>query len=129
MFFISQTHFAVDGSTCIRPIAPLLLFVFLFVILSIVRRIKNESKEKKQVVLGTAKEMLAFLGVYQGEINEYFDENMALAVSLVQKASGYLPQNGILDPKTQIELLKILSETEIEVDNQLEMAKQYFYVK
>ncbi|MBR2916445.1 MAG: hypothetical protein IKC07_02445 [Clostridia bacterium] len=69
--------------------------------------------------------MLAFLGIYQGEINEYFDENMALSVSLVQKASGYLPQNGVLDPATQIELLKILSETEVEVDNQLEMAKQY----
>ncbi|MBQ2890929.1 MAG: S41 family peptidase [Clostridia bacterium] len=84
----------------------------------------QSSEEIKNV-----KEMLAFLGVYQGEINEYFDENMALAVSLVQKASGYLPQNGILDPATQIELLQILSEAEIEVDDQLEMAKQYFYVR
>ncbi len=84
----------------------------------------QSSEEIKNV-----KEMLAFLGIYQGEINEYFDENMALAVSLVQKASGYLPQNGILDPATQIELLKILSEAEVEVDNQLEMAKQYFYVR
>ena len=87
-------------------------------------KVGDNSPEIKSV-----KEMLSFLGVYQGEINEHFDENMALSVSLVQKASGHLPQNGILDPATQIELLQILSEAEIEVDTQLEMAKQYFYAR
>lgn len=76
-----------------------------------------------------AKEMLAFLGVYQGEINEYYDENLKIAVTVLQKSTDYVAPTGVLDPVTQIELLKALSEAKVMKDNQLEQAKQYLLEK
>ena len=71
-----------------------------------------------------AKEMLSFLGVYHGEIDEYFDENLRISLSAIQKSSGYTP-TGDLDPVTQIELLQLLCETTVLKDNQLDVAVEY----
>lgn len=73
-----------------------------------------------------AKEMLKFLGIYHGEVNECFDENLKITVAAIQKATEHLEVTGELTPETQIEILKILCETEIVIDTQLEQAKLYF---
>lgn len=72
-----------------------------------------------------AKEMLKFLGIYQGEINDCFDENMKIAVTALQKATEHIEATGELNPETQIEILKVLCESEIVIDSQIEEAKKY----
>ncbi len=76
-----------------------------------------------------AKEMLSFLGVYHGEINEYFDENLKIVLTSIQKATNYIEPNGVLNPVTQIEILDLLCSTTILKDNQLDTAIKYLKEK
>ncbi len=69
------------------------------------------------------KEMLKFLDLYQGEVNEYYDENLKIAIIHIQKSTTHLSPNGILDPMTQLEIYKILNESEVINDDQLNEAK------
>lgn len=73
-----------------------------------------------------AKEMLSFLGLYHGEINEYFDENLKIVLTAIQKATDYIEPNGVLNPVTQIEILDLLCSTTVLKDNQLDAAIKYF---
>lgn len=73
-----------------------------------------------------AKEMLSFLGIYHGEINEYYDENLKIVITAIQKASDYIEPNGVLNPVTQIEILDLLCNTKVLKDNQLERAIEFF---
>ncbi len=93
----------------------------------------NEPKYKYTYSVGMSdpeiknvKEILKFLGIYHGEVNEYYDENLQIAVSAIQKSSNYIPQTGVLDPATQIEILEMMCDTKIVIDKQLEEAKAYF---
>lgn len=73
----------------------------------------------------TAKEMLSYLGIYIGEINDVYDENMRIAVSTFQKIEGLFPY-GVLDKTTQFNLYKTMSELKEEVDDQLKAALSAF---
>ena len=73
----------------------------------------------------TAKEMLSYLGVYIGEINDVYDENMRIAVSTFQKIEGLFPY-GVLDKTTQFNLYKTMSELKEELDDQLKAALSAF---
>ncbi|MBE7011767.1 MAG: PDZ domain-containing protein [Ruminococcaceae bacterium] len=76
-----------------------------------------------------AKEMLKFLGVYHGEVDEYFDENLKIVLTAIQKSSDYIEPNGVLNPVTQIEILDILCNTKIEKDNQMDAAIKFLTEK
>lgn len=76
--------------------------------------------------IGYAKQMLKFLGLYYGEMNDYFDENMRIAVYAFQDSCENLGAYGVLDKTTQLEIFKVLSEAKEEKDNQIEEAKAYF---
>lgn len=72
----------------------------------------------------TAKEMLRYLGIYYGEINEYFDENLRITVSALQKAKDR-DVTGVLDPTAQLDILQTLCDAKITVDSQLDEAIDY----
>lgn len=76
-----------------------------------------------------AKEMLNFLGLYHGEINEYFDENLKIVLTAVQKSTDYIEPNGILNPVTQIEILDLLCSATVLNDNQLDTAIEFLKEK
>ena len=76
-----------------------------------------------------AKEMLNFLGLYHGEINEYFDENLKIVLTAVQKSTDYIEPNGILNPVTQIEILDLLCSATVLNDNQLDAAIEFLKEK
>lgn len=74
----------------------------------------------------TAKEMLAYLGIYIGEIDNVYDENMRLAVMTYQKNKEGLFPYGVLDKTTQFSLYSTMSELRVEKDDQLQAAIDAF---
>lgn len=76
-----------------------------------------------------AKEMLKYLGVYHGEVDEYFDENLKIVLTAIQKSTNHIEPNGVLNPVTQIEILDILCNTKIEKDNQMDEAIKFLTEK
>ena len=72
-----------------------------------------------------AKEMLKTIGIFVGEVNEVYDENLKIAVNTYQKADGLFPY-GVLDITTQINLYDTLKTTEVENDDQLQAAIDIF---
>ena len=74
----------------------------------------------------TAKEMLSYLGVYIGEIDDVYDENMRLAVMTFQSIKDELFPYGVLDKTTQLSLYSTMCELKEEVDDQLQAALDAF---
>ena len=74
----------------------------------------------------TAKEMLSYLGLYLGEIDDVYDENMRLAVLAFQEFRPELFPYGVLDKTTQFALYSTMSELKEEVDDQLQAALDAF---
>lgn len=72
-----------------------------------------------------AKKMLEMLGIYIGEINDVYDENLKGAVAVFQEAMELYPY-GVLDFSTQMNLYEKLKSMKIEVDDQLEAAIDAF---
>lgn len=72
-----------------------------------------------------AKEMLQMMGLFIGEVNEVFDENLKTAVKNFQKAVGIFSY-GELDITTQYSLYHELSRMKVEVDDQLQAAIDAF---
>ncbi len=72
-----------------------------------------------------AKKMLEKLGVFLGEINDVYDENLKIAVTTYQKIQGLFPY-GVLDITTQHNLYETLRMSEVVVDDQMEMAINMF---
>ena len=72
-----------------------------------------------------AKKMLEKLGLFVGEINEVYDENLKTAVYSYQKAEGLFPY-GVLDITTQYRLYDTLQNAREEVDDQLRAAIDAF---
>lgn len=72
-----------------------------------------------------AKRMLEYLGLFVGEINDIYDENLKIAVNNYQQYKGLYPY-GVLDITTQLNLYETLRETEVEVDDQLQAAIDAF---
>ncbi len=72
-----------------------------------------------------AKEMLKLLGIFVGEVNEVYDENLKIAVHSYQKADGLFPY-GVLDITTQMNLYDTLKTAKIENDDQLQAAIDIF---
>lgn len=72
-----------------------------------------------------AKKMLETLGIFIGEINDVYDENLKGAVNLFQQAKGLYPY-GVLDITTQMSLYETLRTTKVEVDDQLQAAIDAF---
>ncbi len=83
-------------------------------------RIGDKGKEVK-----LAKEMLRLLGIFVGEVNEVYDENLKIAVHSYQKADGLFPY-GVLDITTQMNLYDTLKTTKVENDDQLQTAIDIF---
>lgn len=73
----------------------------------------------------TAKEMLKFLGVYSGEVNDEFDDDLYYAIYAFQKQVKVFPY-GVMDITTQIQLRNYMATVKVEHDNQLEAAFQHF---
>ncbi|MBQ7097793.1 MAG: PDZ domain-containing protein [Clostridia bacterium] len=72
-----------------------------------------------------AKKMLEMLGIYIGEINDVYDENLKGAVAVFQEAMN-LYSYGVLDFSTQMNLYEKLKSMKVEVDDQLEAAIDSF---
>lgn len=72
-----------------------------------------------------AKKMLQTLGLFVGEINDVYDQNLKIAVKLYQEAKGLFPY-GVLDITTQMNLYDTLKNAKVEVDSQLEAALRMF---
>ena len=72
------------------------------------------------------KEMLSYLGIFVGEINDEFDENLKAAVYTFQEMRENLYPYGVLDKTTQLSLYTLLSELKEEVDDQLQAAYEIF---
>lgn len=75
-----------------------------------------------------AKRMLAAWGVYDGEINDVYDDAAASAVYKFQSSAGLFPY-GELDLTTQHELYTRLSLSKVNHDNQLDAAFEHFGMK
>ena len=69
--------------------------------------------------------MLSTLGLFVGETNDVYDENLKIAVKLYQEAKGLFPY-GVLDITTQMNLYDTLKGAKVEVDDQLETALNMF---
>ncbi len=72
-----------------------------------------------------AKKMLKKLGIFIGEVNEVYDENLKIAVSTYQKIKG-LFSYGVLDITTQMNLYDTMRTSTEEVDDQLQRAIEMF---
>ncbi len=72
-----------------------------------------------------AKKILDILGIYIGELNDIYDENLKSAVNLYQQAKGLYPY-GVLDITTQYSLYDTIKTTKVEVDDQLQAAIDVF---
>lgn len=72
-----------------------------------------------------AKEMLKYLGIFIGEVNGNYDENLKIAVNTYQKITGLFPY-GVLDITTQLNLYETLRSAKVEVDDQLQTALECF---
>ncbi len=68
-----------------------------------------------------AKAMLSELGIFVGTVNDVYDENLKVAVSLFQTAKG-LFSYGVLDITTQMNLYDTMKTAKIEIDDQLQAA-------
>lgn len=73
-----------------------------------------------------AKKLLSVLGLYFGEINDLYDENMRVAVATFQEAMK-LYSYGVLDFTTQTQLYEKVKSLKIEQDDQLEAAIDSLY--
>ena len=76
----------------------------------------------------TAKELLKAWGVYNGEINENYDEELERAVFVFQTQIGLYPY-GVLDITTQHQLYTRLEKSKVEHDDQLDRALEEFGIK
>ncbi len=72
-----------------------------------------------------AKTMLQAMGLFIGQVNDIYDENLKIAVSLFQSATG-LFSYGVLDLTTQMRLYDEFRKVEFLVDNQLQAALDIF---
>ncbi len=72
-----------------------------------------------------AKTMLKKLGVFIGEVNETYDENLKIAVNTYQKIKGLFPY-GVLDITTQMNLYDTMKTSTVEADDQLQRAIEMF---
>ncbi len=72
-----------------------------------------------------AKKMLEKMGVFIGEVNDVYDENLKNAVTMFQEAMNLYPY-GVLDLTTQMNLYEKLKSMQVEVDDQLQEAIDYF---
>ncbi len=79
----------------------------------------------KGEAIENAKKMLQTLGLFVGEVNEIYDQNLKIAVKLYQEAKGLFPY-GVLDITTQMNLYDTLKNVKVEVDGQLEAALRMF---
>ena len=70
--------------------------------------------------------MLAHLGIYIGEIDDVYDENMRLAVLTFQSVKEELFPYGVLDKTTQFSLYSTMCELKEEIDDQLQAAYDAF---
>ncbi len=83
-------------------------------------RIGDEGEEVE-----LAKKMLKEMGIFIGEVNKTYDENLKIAVNTYQKIKGLFPY-GVLDITTQMNLYDTLKTSTIEVDDQLQRAIEMF---
>lgn len=74
----------------------------------------------------TAKKMLEYLGIFVGDINDSYDENLKAAVTTFQNLKPELFAYGELDKTTQLSLYQTMSEMKEENDDQLEAALAAF---
>lgn len=72
-----------------------------------------------------AKELLNAIGIFYGEINEIYDENLQASVTVFQEAMGLYPY-GVLDLTTQMNIYEKVKSLKVEVDEQLEAAIDSF---
>ncbi len=72
-----------------------------------------------------AKRMLKEMGIFIGEVNDVYDENLRIAVTNFQKMGGLFPY-GVLDITTQLKLYDTLKTIKVEKDDQLERALEMF---
>ena len=72
-----------------------------------------------------AKEYLSLYGLYYGEMNEVYDQELYYAVYAFQTQANLFPY-GVLDLTTQINLRNYLDIVKIEQDNQLEAGFRTF---
>ncbi len=75
------------------------------------------------------KEMLAYMGVYSGEVNDYFDENLRIVLEALQKSISPSTPSGTLDPAMQINIFGFLGQSKVRADNQLTVAKNFLLEK
>ncbi len=87
---------------------------------------KKFSLGDKTPEVETAKKALSYMGIYVGEINDIFDENLKLAVYTYQDIMEDLYPYGVLDKTTQMSIYNTLSEMKEEVDDQLQTALDAF---
>ncbi len=73
----------------------------------------------------TAKEILSYLGIFVGEINDVYDRDLYYAVHSFQTRVGVFPY-GVLDFTTQLQIHNYLRMIEVEVDDQLNTALSEF---
>ena len=73
----------------------------------------------------TAKEILSYLGIFVGEINDVYDRDLYYAVHSFQARVGVFPY-GVLDFTTQLQIHNYLRMIEVEVDDQLNTALAEF---
>lgn len=73
----------------------------------------------------TAKEILAYFGIFVGEINDVYDRDLYYAVHSFQTRVGVFPY-GVLDFTTQLQIHNYLRMIEVEVDDQLNTALSEF---
>lgn len=76
----------------------------------------------------SAKKILQLFGLYMGETDDYFDENLESAVSVFQSISGVYSY-GVLDKTTQALLRSQLDSGTVTVDRQLEAALAAFGIE
>ncbi|MDO4743883.1 MAG: S41 family peptidase [Clostridia bacterium] len=72
-----------------------------------------------------AKRMLKYIGVFIGEVNDVYDENLKIAVTTYQKLDNLFPY-GVLDITTQMNLYDQLKTSKVESDDQLQRAIEMF---
>ena len=86
----------------------------------------QEGDSGKEVKM--AKQILEFMGLYQGEINEEFDRDLYYAVYAFQTQADLYPY-GVLDLTTQLQLRNRLGMSEREHDDQMAEAYAYFGIQ
>ncbi len=89
---------------------------------SYTKKFKVGDKDKE---IENAKKMLEELGLFIGEVNEIFDENLKIAITTFQQAKG-LYAYGVLDFTTQQNLYDTLENLQVEIDEQLQAAIDAF---